>query len=61
MCDENTNVVEPLLTHQETMMASVLGAIGTPDSRRALWRVGAWVCLHAVLVVLRCIGGVSSS
>jgi hypothetical protein len=51
VCDEKTNVVEPLLTHRKTMMASKPGAIGTPGSRRAGWRVEPGGGLHAALVV----------
>jgi hypothetical protein len=52
VCDEKTNVCEPLLTHRKPMTASKPGAIGTPGRR-----AGLRACpkpeggLHAALVV----------
>lgn len=49
VCDEKTNVVEPLLTHRKTMTTSKPGAIGTPGSPACWSEPGGG--LHAALVV----------
>ena len=62
VCDEKTNMCEPLLTHRnETTMASKLGSVGGPGTKAR--RGGPSVGELAVCGSggARCIGGVSSS
>ena len=62
VCDEKTNMCEPLLTHRnETTMASKPGSVGGPGTKARLG--GSSVGELAVCGPggVRCIGGVSSS
>ncbi len=63
MCDEKTNVCEPLLTHRNRkLMASKLGADGTPGIKACPGGM-PWARRRAVCCPggARCRGGVSSS
>lgn len=45
VCDEKTNVVEPLLTHRKTMTTPKPGAIGTPGNPTCCGRSRGVACM----------------
>ena len=62
VCDEKTNMCEPLLTHRnETTMASKLGSVGGPGTKARCGGPSVGVLAVCGPGGARCIGGVSSS
>ena len=62
VCDEKTNMCEPLLTHRnETTMASKLGSVGGPGTKARLGGPSVGELPVCGPGGARCIGGVSSS
>ena len=52
VCDEKTNMCEPLLTHRnETTMASKLGSVGGPGQRLAAVGPQSGSCLYVAPAV----------
>ena len=62
VCDEKTNMCEPLLTHRnETTMASKPGSVGGPGTKARLGGPSVGELPVCGPDGARCIGGVSSS